>query len=134
MLTLPSASFRMHYRPQVTGLSLTFECELLETWFPAALRGYSLVILDGADGSSADNRRQMQIVFQGADRPSGEVRLDGKLLMALPRYADSTANSRQPQQKLSFFAKGMRLLQQILRPRGFLMTKEQSERVRSVLG
>jgi len=134
MFTLPSASFRMQHRPQVTGLSLTFECELLETRFPAALRGYSLVILDGDGRSSAGSRRQMQIVFQGADRPCGEVRLDGKLLMALPRHEDSRVNSRLPQRKLSVFAKGMRLLQQILRPHGFLMTKEQSERVRSVLG
>jgi hypothetical protein len=133
ILRLPSSSFRARRRPQVSMLSMTFECELLETRFPPAARGYSLVITDGHGGRSRSKRRRMQIVFHWPDQPSGEVLLDGQLLMEIPLYGEAAETRSEPKGKDSIFSRFLKLLRNIWRPRSFAMTAEQSEMVRGVL-
>ncbi|MDR3641574.1 MAG: hypothetical protein P4L39_09665 [Humidesulfovibrio sp.] len=134
-LTLPSSSFRTRERPQVSMLSLTFECELRETGFPTAPRNYLLVITDGQGGRWRRKKRHwMQIVFQGPDQPVGEVRIDGRVFMEVPLYDILVENRPASEARVSIFSRLFGLLQNVWRPQGFAMTLEQSERVRTVLG
>src|SRR3989338_7202993 len=85
VLPLPVSSFRAHHRSRVSMLSLEFECELKEKILPGVPRRYSLAIVTRNQGGWwQKKRRRMQIVFHGTDRPSGEIRIDGKLLVEIP--------------------------------------------------
>lgn len=135
MLPLPVSSFRAHHRPRISMLSLEFECDLKEKRLPGASRCYSLVIMAGNQRRWWHKKqRRMQIVFHGTDRPSGEVRIDGKLLVEIPRYGRAGKGRSAPATKRSIFSKLIHLLWNVGRPQRFTMTMEQSERVREIVG
>ena len=135
MLPLPVASFRAQHRPRISMLSLEFECELTEKRLPGASRRYSLVIV--ARNQKRwwhKNRRRMQIVFHGTDRPAGEVRIDGKLLVEIPRYGGAGKGCPTPAAKRSIFSKLINLLRNVGQSQRFTMTTAQSQRVREIVG
>lgn len=135
VLPLPVSSFRAHHRPRISMLSLEFECDLIEKRLPGASRRYSLVI-EARNQKRWWNkkRRRMQIVFHGNDHPSGEVRIDGKLLIEIPRYGEAGKGGAMPEAKRSIFSKLLDLLRNAWQPQRFTMTMEQSERVREIMG
>jgi hypothetical protein len=135
VLPLPISSFRAHHRPRISMLSLEFECDLKEKRLPGASRRYSLVIVARNQRRWwHKKRRRMQIVFHGSGRPSGEVRIDGKLLVEIPPYGGADKGCPIPEAKRSIFLKLTNLLRNVGRPQRFAMTMEQSERIREIVG
>ena len=135
VLPLPVSSFRAQHRPRISMLSLEFECELKEKRLSGASRRYSLVIV--ARNQKRwwhKKRRRMQIVFHGTDRPSGEVRIDGKLLVEIPRYGGAGKGCSAPEAKRSIFTKLINLLRNVGQSQRFTMTTAQSQRVREIVG
>ena len=135
VLPLPVSSFRAHHRPRISMLSLEFECELKEKRLPGASRRYSLVIVARNQRRWwHKNRRRMQIVFHGTDRPAGEVRIDGKLLVEIPRDGGAGKGCPTPEAKGSIFSKLINLLRNVGQQQRFTMTMAQSQRVREIVG
>lgn len=135
LLPLPVSSFRAHHRSRISMLSLEFECELKEKKVPGVPRRYSLTIVARNQRRWwHKKRRRMQLVFWGTDRPSGEVRIDGKLLAEIPGYGGAGKGGSTPEAKRSIFSKLMNLLRSVGRPQRFIMTVEQSRRVREIVG
>ncbi|MFA6464495.1 MAG: hypothetical protein WCT30_01985 [Desulfurivibrionaceae bacterium] len=135
VLPLPVSSFRTCHRPRISMLSLEFECELKEKRLPGASRRYSLVIVARNQRRWwHKSRRRMQIVFHGTDRPSGEVRIDGKLLVEIPRYGGAGEGCSMPAAKRSIFSKLINFLRNVGQPQRFTMTMAQSQRVREIVG
>lgn len=135
VLPLPVSSFRAHHRPRISMLSLEFECDLKEKKILGASRRYSLAIpARNQRRWWHKNRRRMQIVFHGTDHPSGEVRIDGRLLVEIPRYGGVGKGGAMPEAKRSIFSKLINQLWNVGRPQRFTMTMEQSERVREIMG
>lgn len=135
MLPLPVASFRAQHRPRISMLSLEFECELKEKRLPGASHRYSLVIVARNQRRWwHQKRRRMQIVFHGTDHPSGEVRIDGKLLVEIPRYAGAGKGCSAPAAKRSIFSKLIHLLRNVGQSQRFTMTTAQTQRVREIVG
>ncbi|MBU4176457.1 MAG: hypothetical protein KKG88_06600 [Proteobacteria bacterium] len=135
VLPLPVSSFRAHHRPRISMLSLEFECELKEKRLPGASRRYSLVIVARNQRRWwHKNRRRMQIVFHGTDRPAGEVRIDGKLLVEIPRDEGAGKGCPTPEAKGSIFLKLINLLRNVGQQQRFTMTMAQSQRVREIVG
>ena len=134
VVPLPVSSFRTCHRPRISMLSLEFECELQEKRLSGASHRYSLVIVARNQRRWwQKKRRRMQIVFHGTDRPFGEVRMDGKLLVEIPRYDGTDKRYSTPEAKRSIFLKLINLLRNAGRPQRFAMTMEQSERVREII-
>lgn len=134
VLPLPVSSFRAHHRSRIAMLSLEFECELKEKILPGVPRRYSLAIVTRNQGGWwQKKRRRMQIVFHGTDRPSGEIRIDGKLLVEIPRYGGSGKGCPMPEGKRSIFSKLIHLLQNVGQSQRFIMTVEQSRKVREIV-
>lgn len=134
VLPLPVSSFRTHHRSRISMLSLEFECDLKENILPGASRSYSLAIVARNQRRCwQKKRRRMQIVFHGTDRPSGEVRMDGKLLVEIPRYGGAGKGCPMPEGKRSIFSKLIHLLRSAGQSQGFIMTAEQSRRVREIV-
>lgn len=135
MLSLPASSLCAHRRQQISMLTLEFECELRESMRFGAARVYSLSIPARNNRQWWRKKRQrMQIVFRGTDHPSGEVMIDGKLLMEIPLY-DGAVNSRPlTVAKRSLFSTVLNLLRNMWRQQEFIMTAEQSKRAREILG
>ena len=134
VLPLPVSSFRAHHRSRISMLSLEFECELQEKILPGATRRYSLAIVTGNQGRWwQKKRRRMQIVFHGTDRSSGEIRIDGKLLAEIPGYRGTGKVCPMPEGKRSIFSKLIHLLQSAGRSQRFIMTAEQSRKVREIV-
>lgn len=135
VLPLSVSSFRAHHRPRISMLSLEFECELKEKRLPGASRRYSLVIVARNQRRWwHKNRRRMQIVFHGTDRPAGEVRIDGKLLVEIPRDEGAGKGCPTPEAKGSIFLKLINLLRNVGQQQRFTMTMAQSQRVREIVG
>ena len=135
VLPLPVSSFRAHHRSRISMLSLEFECELKEKRLPGASRRYSLVIVARNQRKWwHKKRRRMQIVFHGTDRPFGEVRIDGKLLVEIPRYGEAGKGCSTPEAKRSIFSKLINLLRNVGQSQQFAMTMAQSQRVREIVG
>lgn len=135
MLPLPVSSFRAYPRPRIAMLSLEFECDLQEKKIPGAARRYSLVIAVRRQRRWWHRkRRRMQIVFHGTDRAPGEVRINGKLLAHIPRYDGADKGCSAPPAKGSILAKLTDLLRYTRRSQRFLMTVEQSQKVREIVG
>lgn len=134
VLPLPVSSFRAHHRPRISMLSLEFECDLIEKKLPGASRRYSLVIeARNQKRWWSKKRRRMQIVFHGNDHPSGEVRIDGKLLVKIPRHGEAGKGGSMPEATRSIFSKFICLLRNFGKQQRFPMTMEQSERVREIV-
>lgn len=134
VVALPASSFRVHHRPQISLLSLAFECELKEKKLPGASQVYSLIITAGNRRRwPHKKRRQMQIVFHGTDRASGEVRLDGRLLVEIPCYSGEGRRLSLAKTKPTFFSKLLNQLWNLGRRQRYIMTVEQSQRVREIL-
>ena len=135
VLPLPVSSFRAHHRPRISMLSLEFECDLQEKILPGSSRRYSLVIVARKQRRWwHKKRRRMQIVFHGTGRPSGEVRIDGKLFVEIPRYGGAGKGCSTPDAKRSIFSKIINLLRNVGQSQRFTMTMEQSQRVREIVG
>lgn len=135
VLPLPASSFRAHHRSRISMLSLEFECDLKEKRLPGASRRYSLVIVARNQRRWwHKKRRRMQIVFHGTERPSGEVRIDGKLLVEIPRYGGAGKGCSAPAAKKSIFSKLLDLLRNAGQSQRFTLTVEQSARVREIMG
>lgn len=135
VLPLPVSSFRAQHRPRISMLSLEFECELTEKRLPGASRRYSLVIVARNQRRWwHKKRRRMQIVFHGIDHPTGEVRIDGKLLVEIPRYGGAGKGCSTPAAKRSIFTKLIHLLRNVGQSQRFTMTTAQSQRVREIVG
>ncbi len=135
MFSQPASSFRMYQRPQISMLSLEFECELKEKKISGVSPAYTLAIKASKKGWwRRKNRRRMRIVFDGTDQPSGEVRLDGELLMEIPpRYCGAAGGRSITVTKRSIFQALLDRLQELCRRQKFVMTGEQAERVREIL-
>jgi hypothetical protein len=134
VLTLPVSSFRRQCRPQVTMLSLSFECELNEEWFPCVARVFRVVVgPGGAMLPKKAKRRKMQVIFHGSDSPCGEVRLEGDVLMRLPEAAGAGEGRPAPKAKQSLLARAATLFRKLWPQHGYAMTVEQSMRVRQIL-
>ncbi len=132
---LPVSSFRAHHRHRISMFSLEFECDLKENMLLGAFRAYSLAIETGNQRRWwHKKRRRMQIIFRGTDRPSGEVRIDGKLFMEIPRDGGAGKGCSAPETKKSIFSKLINLLRNVGQSQRFLMTTEQSQRVREIVG
>jgi len=135
VVPLPVSSFRAHHRPRISMLSLEFECELKEKRLPGASRRYSLVIVARNQRRWwHKKRRRMQIVFHGTDHPSGEVSIDGKLFVEIPRYDGAGKGCPTLEAKGSIFSKLINLLRNVGRPQRFTMTMAQSQKVREIVG
>lgn len=133
-LRLPASSFRKYRNAQISSLSLEFECELSEKRFPDASKLYALTIKDNKKRWQRKKFQQMQIIFNGVDEPSGEVRIEGKVLMEIPLYNDKTSNIQEPVgKKQSAFAIGWEILTSMWQPRRFILTAEQTQRARQIL-
>ncbi|MFA6498603.1 MAG: hypothetical protein WC256_03590 [Desulfurivibrionaceae bacterium] len=74
------------------------------------------------------------VVFHGTDRPSGEIKIDSKLLVEIPRYGGAGKGCPTPEAKGSIFSKLINLLRNVGRPQRFTMTMVQSQRVREIVG
>ncbi len=134
LVPLPAASFRAPHRPWLSMLSLEFEFYLKEKRLPDASRRYALVIVARNQRRWwHEKRRRMQIVFHGADRPSGEVRMDGELLAEIPGDGWAGKGRATPEAKRSIFSKLIHRLRNRWRPQHFVMTAEQSQRVREIV-
>lgn len=134
MLSIPASSFRMHHRPRISMLSLEFECELREKILFGATPAYTLAIKAGKQrGWWRKKRQMMRIVFNGTDQPSGEVRIDGELLMKIPQYGTEGGGGSNTETKQSIFLRLLEMLLNLWQPRKFILTAEQSERARQIL-
>ena len=135
MLSLPVASFRARHRPRISMLSLEFECDLREKGLPGASRRYSLAIPARKQKRWWRKKlRRMQIVFHGTGLPTGEVRIDGKLLAEIPRYGGAGKGCSASAEKKTIFSKLFNLLRNAGQPQRFTMTVEQSAKVREIVG
>lgn len=131
---LPVSSFRAHHRHRIAMFSLEFECDLKEERFSGASRSYSVVIATGNQRRWwRKKQRRMQIVFHGTDHPSGEVRIDGKLLVEIPRDGEAGKGCSTPEVKRSKFSNLINFLRNLWQPQRFVMTAEQSQRVREIV-
>ena len=131
---LPVSSFRAHHRHRISMFSLEFECDLKENLLLGAFRAYSLIIATGNQRRWwHKKRRRMQIIFHGTDRLSGEVRIDGKLFMEIPRDGGAGKGCSAPETKKSIFSKLKTLLRKLGQSQRFAMTVEQSQRVREIV-
>ncbi len=134
MLSVPVSSFRTQHRPRISMLSLEFECDVREKGIPGASRRYSLAIpARNQRRWWRKKRRRMQIVFHGIDRPAGEVRMDGRLLTEIPRYGGAGKGCSAPAAKKSIFLKLLDFLRNAGQPQRFVLTVEQSARVREIM-
>lgn len=134
VLPLPVSSFRAHRRSRISQLSLEFECDLKEKGLPGASQRYSLAIVARKQRRWWQKKqRRMQIVFHGTDHPSGEVRIDGKLLVEIPPYSGAGKSCPMPEVKRSIFAKLIHLLRSAGQSQRFIMTVEQSQKVREIV-
>lgn len=135
MFSLPASSFRMYQRPQISLLSLEFECELKEKKISDVSPAYTLLIKAGKKGWwRRKKRRRMRIVFDGMDQPSGEVRLDGELLMEIPApYCGAAGGRSITVTKRSIFQALLDRLLELCRRQMFVITGERAERVREIL-
>lgn len=134
LVPLPASSFRTPHRPRIALLSLEFEFYLKETRLPDASRRYSLVIVARNQRRWwHEKRRRMQIVLHGTDRPSGEVRMDGELLAEIPGDGGAGKGCATPEAKRSIFSELIHQLRNLWRPQRFVMTAEQSQRVREIV-
>lgn len=134
MIRLPASSFRMYNQPRISMLSLEFECELKEKKISGSTRAYTLVIKAGKRGwLRRKKRRRMRMVFDATDRSSGEVRLDGELLMEIPRYAGAGVRRSMSATKRSIFQTLVNLLRNLWRSQKFCITGDQAKRARDIL-
>jgi hypothetical protein len=135
MFSLPASSFRAHHSPQLSMLSLEFACELTETKLSGATRTYTLVIRASKKKKWwQKKRRRMQIVFDGSHPPSGEVRIDGELLMEIPPYGSGAGGSRSMvEAKPSLFRALLNRLRDLWQPQKFIMAGEQAKRAREIM-
>jgi len=133
-LTLPLSSFWRQRRPQVAMLSLSFECELEEEGFRSASRVFWVVIApDDKTRLWRKKRKRMQIVFHGTEQPCGEVRLDGHMLLPIPARAVEGQRRSTLKAQPWLFAKVFGMFRKLWPRHGFVMTVEQSQRVRQML-
>ncbi len=133
-LSLPASSFRPCCRPLVTGLSLSFECELTERWFPGAEKLFRVVIPAKSKFPPKKAKRwHIQVQFDGAEDPHGEVRLDGAVLMRFPEPAEEGERQETQKGKASPFSRIALLFRNLLPEKGFLMDSGQSIRTRQIL-
>lgn len=134
MFSLPASSFRVYHRPRISMLSLEFTCELKEKKLPGIAPAYTLAVKASQKGWwQRKNRRRMRIVFDGTDRPSGEVRLDGELLMVIPRYCGAAGGRSITVTKRSIFEALLDRLRNLWRSQQFDMTGEPARRAREIL-
>jgi len=135
MFSLPASSFRAHHPSQLSMLSLEFACELAEKKLSGAARAYTLVIKASMKRRWwQKKRRRMQIVFDGSHPPSGEVRIDGELLMDIPQYGCGASGSRSMNEaKHSLFRTLLNRFRNLWEPRKFVMTVEQAKRAREII-
>lgn len=134
MFSLPASSFRMYHRPRISMLSLEFACELKEGPLSGGLRVYTLVVKSSKKGWwQRKNRRRMRIIFDGTDQPSGEARLDGELLMEIPRYCGAAGGRSITVTKRSIFLALLDRLRNLWPSQKFDMTGEQAKRAREIL-
>lgn len=133
ILSLPAASFRSQRRQQIAMLSLEFECEFSEKKLSRTSRVCSFAIKTGKKRWWLKTGPKMQVVLNGTGPTCGEVRIDGTLLMEIPRY-ESIMRPSQPKPKhLSNISLLIDRLRNLWRPQTFIMTPEQSERTREIL-
>lgn len=131
---LPVSSFRAHHRHRIAMFSLEFECDLKEERFSGVSRPYSVVIATRNQRRwCRKKQRRMQIIFYGTDQPSGEVRIEGKLLVELPQDGGAGRGGMTPDVKRSIFSNLINLLRNLWQPQRFIMTVEQSQRVREIV-
>lgn len=135
MLSLPASSLRAHRCQQISMLTLEFECELKESRLVGAAQVYSLSIKARKKRRWWRKKRwRMQILFRGTDHPSGEVMIDGKLLMEIPLHGGAINSRPLIAAKQPLFYKMLNLLRNMWRQQEFIMTAEQSRRIREILG
>jgi len=133
-LTLPVSSFRQQRRPQITMLSLSFDCELDEERFPGAARVFRVILGPEGDRPRRRNRRRkMQVILHGTDSPCGEVLLDGDVLLRFPEQAGAGEGRTVSKARPSLLAKVVQLFRGLWPQHGFALTVEQSMRVRQIL-
>ncbi len=131
---LPAASFRSYPPPRLSMLALEFDCELKEKRLPGVPLAYTLLIRAGKKRWwQRKERRRMHIIFDGADRPSGEVRLDGELLMEVPMYCGAACG--RPVVVTTWFTfPGMpNWWKELWRKNRFIMTGGPAERAGEIL-
>ncbi len=134
-VTLPMSSFRERRRPQISMLSLEFECELKEKRPSDASRSKKMVMnIRKRTGASRKNWRRVLIVFQSADRYSGEVRVDGELLMEVPPYERPPVRGAPATVKRSFFQVLQDLWRRIWRTQEFVLSDREAGRIREIPG
>lgn len=134
VLSLSASSFRAHHRHQISMLSVEFECEFKEDTLTGDSRVYSFEIKDYKKRWWWRKKQsRMQIVFSGTDQFSGEVTIDGKFLMEIPCYDGVVDRPPLTGTKRPLLLRLMDLLQNLWRSQKFVMTVEQSRRVRETL-
>ncbi len=132
-LTLPTASFRDRRRPRLATLSLEFECELKEKRLSCFSRARGMVMrIRKNSGSHGGKRRRMVIVFRGTKRPFGEVRVDGELLMAIPPMEGPAGRWAEVAVERPLFRALSDLWGKLWRPREFVLTERQADRIREI--
>jgi hypothetical protein len=131
---LPASSFRTYQRPRISTLSLEFECELKEKNLFGASRAYTLVIKTSKRGWwRRKNRQRMRIVFDGTDQSTGEVRINGELLMEIPRYGGAAGSCPSMVTQKSIFQSLLDQLRSLWQSQQFDITEEQAKRAREIL-
>ncbi len=133
-LTLPLSSFHDRDRPRISTLSLEFECELKEKKLSVFSGDRGMVMkIRKSSGAHGGKRRKVRIVFHGAERPFGEVRVDGELLMVIPPTEGTGGHRIEVVGKWPFFRALTDLWRKLRGPRDFVLTELQAERIREIL-
>lgn len=140
LLSLPLASFRQRCALQVAQLSLSFACELRRDFLPGPHRVYTLVIADTDDEPLFGGaRRRMDILLGGAVQPAGEVRLEGRTLLEFPAAPGGGQDGAEgrgvtgAKARPTLLARLLGAVQECFRPRGYVLSEEQSRQVRRLL-
>ncbi len=85
-----------------------------------------------SSGAHGGKRRKVRIVFHGAERPFGEVHVDGELLMVIPPTEGPAGRRDEVAAKWSFFRALSELWRKLWRPCEFVLTEQQAGRIRDI--
>jgi hypothetical protein len=133
MFPLSILSFHENRSPRISMLSLEFECELKKKKFSGSSWTHFLIIKKKKKRPDQKCSHRIQIMFNGVENPSGEVRLDGELFMDIPGRIIRYSGPAQDQEKVSLFRGIINRLRWLRQPQGFIMTEEQARRIAEIM-
>jgi hypothetical protein len=130
--SLSVLSFLGQHQPRISMCSLEFKFLLKRKFFAGGTWNYYLIIKKNKywEFSKKDLHR-MVIAFSGTDTLTGQVYIDRRFFMDIPFFRKSQNNIAE--EKPFFLTKLFNRVLRLWQPEGFMMTVEQSEKVKDIL-